>query len=159
MSSKALSKMIRAADIAIALCGLVVCIYILPIIGADVVKEYPEFSHWYLPWFTFLMLTAAPCFAVLVVVWKLAAAIRQERVFTIQTAHLVKYGSLIILCDVGFFFIGNIVFLLLNMNHPGVILLSLFVDIFGITLAVSAATLSRYITRASALQEEVDGTI
>lgn len=159
MSSKTLCKMVRAAVIALAICGLFACGYILPTIGADLARDYPEFAHWYLPWLIFLLTVAAPCFAILALIWKVATAIKKEQVFTFSTARLVKISSMIMFCDVSFFFAGNVVFLLLNMNHPGIFLLSLFVDVFGVALAVAAAVLSRYLTKAAALQEEADGTI
>jgi hypothetical protein len=71
----------------------------------------------------------------------------------------VKASSLLLFCDVAYFFVGNVVFLLLSMSHPGVLLFSLFIDVVGIALAVSAAALSHYLAKASELQEEVDATI
>ena len=159
MSSKALCKMLRASVVAIAICGLVACVYIFPAIGEQIVHFNPEYSHWPLPWLIFLWITAAPCFVILILIWKVAAAIKQERVFTNQTARLVKAGSLLMFGSVIFFFVGNIVFLLLGMSHQEIYVPSLFVIILGMALAVSAAILSRYLIKASMLQEEADGTI
>ena len=159
MSSKTLCKMLRIAVIAVAICGLVACTYILPTIGTNLARDYPEFSHWYFPWLAFLWITSIPCFVILVLIWKVSTAIKHDYVFSLQTARLVKIASVILFCDVGFFFVGNVAFLLLNINHPGVLLLTLFGDVFGVALAVSAAVLSRYLTKAAVLQEEVDGTI
>ena len=61
--------------------------------------------------------------------------------------------------DAALLFVGNVVLLLLNMNHPGILLLSVIGDIFIIALALLAAVLSRYLTKAAILQEESEGTI
>ena len=159
MSSKSLCQIVRTAVIAVTICGLITCGYILPAIGADIIQSNPEFTHWYLPWLIFLLITSMPCFVILALVWKVSSAIKQERVFTFQTARLVKIAAMIMFCDVIFFFAGNFVLFLLNMNHPGIFFLSFFVDVFGIALALSAAILSRYLTKAAVLQEEADGTI
>ncbi len=159
MTSQTLCRIMRAAVIALAVCALFACCYIMPTIGTGIARENPEYAYCYIPWLVFLLLASAPCFAILALIWMAASAIGQERVFTLRTAHLVKAGSLMMLCDVVFFFAGNAVFLLLNMSHPGVFLVSVFVNIFGIALAVAAAILARYITKAQALQEEADGTI
>lgn len=159
MSSKTLCRIVRAAVIALAVCGIATCAYILPATGTSLAQSYPEFSHWYLPWLLFLFAAAVPCFAILVLVWKVSAAIKQEKVFQHSTARLVKIASVMMLCDVVFFLVGNVVLLLLNMNHPGILLLSLFLDVLGVALAVAAAVLSRYLTKAALLQEEADGTI
>ncbi|MDR2569082.1 MAG: DUF2975 domain-containing protein, partial [Oscillospiraceae bacterium] len=107
----------------------------------------------------FLWAAAAPCFLFLALIWKLSTVIKREQVFTYKTAQLVKTYALILSGDVIFFVMGNIVFLLLDMNHPVVLLLSVIIAIFGLALAVLVATLSRYLTKAAALQEEVNCTI
>ncbi len=159
MSSKTLCNLIRAAVIAVAACGLAGCGYILPTIGADLILSYPEFAHCYTPWVIFLWVSAAPCFALLALVWQVSSAIRSEQVFTHKGARIVKNGALLLFCAVGIFFLGNAVFLALNMSHPAIFLVSLFVDVLGLALATAAAAVSRYLTKATALQEEADSTI
>lgn len=159
MSSKTLCAMVRTAVIAAAVCGLAVCCYFLPALGADIAKNNPEFAYCYLPWLLFLLAASLPCFAILGLVWIVSVAINKEQVFTVRTARIVKMSAILLLCDVGFFFCGNIAFLLLDMSHPSVLLISLFVDVFGVSLALLAAVLSRYLTKAAVLQEEADGTI
>ena len=159
MPSKTLCRLVRVAVIGVALCGIAACFYFLPSFGANIVNNYPDYSHYYLPWLIFLWLSATPCFVFLVLIWKISTAIKSETVFTLQTARLIKTCAVILFCDVGFFFLGNIIFMLLGLNHSGVLLLSAIVNVFGVTVAVLVAVLSRYITKAAALQEEADGTI
>ena len=54
---------------------------------------------------------------------------------------------------------GNIVFLILNVNHPSVFLVSLLIGIVGIGISVGAAVLSHLIQKAANLQDENDLTI
>ena len=61
--------------------------------------------------------------------------------------------------DVLLFFCGNVLLLVSNMSHPGIFLLSLLPDLFGIALAVCAAALSLLIYKSAALQEDADLTI
>jgi hypothetical protein len=159
MSSKSLCTMLRAAVIAVAVCGLFGCAYILPTEGANLAVYFPELAGWYLPWLLFLLTASLPCFAILVLIWIISSAVKDDRVFSIKSARIVKLGSLLMFGDVAFFFLGNVVFLLFNISHPGIFFVSLFVDVFGAALAVAAAVLSRYLTKAAALQEEADATI
>ena len=159
MPSKTLCKLARTAVIAVAMCGLAVCGYVLPVLGGNIARNNPALAYCYIPWLTFLWIAALPCFAILALIWKVSTAISREQVFTHTTAHLVKAGAVLLFCDVGLFFAGNVLFLFMNMSHPAVLLLSIFVDVFGLSLAVLAAILSRYLTKAADLQEEVDGTI
>lgn len=95
----------------------------------------------------------------LVLFWQVATSIKREQVFTIHTANLIKVSSILLFCSVGFFFTGNLVLLFSNMSHPAVGLMSLFVDVLALAIAVLLAVLARYLTKASVLQEEVDATV
>ncbi|MDR3311117.1 MAG: DUF2975 domain-containing protein [Oscillospiraceae bacterium] len=159
MSSKSLCAWVRAAVIAAAVCGSVLCLGILPDWGRQIVAENPNMENWFLPWLIFLWAAALPCFAILVFVWKVSGAIAREEVFTLRTAKRIKTAAGLLFADAGFFFAGNLALLLLNMSHPFVLFLSIFADIFAVAAAILAATLSRYITKAAALQEESEGTI
>ena len=159
MSSKSLRKLVRTATIIVAICGATACFYFLPIIGAHMAVIYPHLAHNYYPWLIFLWITAAPCFAFLVLIWKLSSLMRRELIFTLKTARMVKICAVILFCDIIFFVLGNIVFLILGMNHPVVLLLSVIIAIFVLVITVLVAILSRYLTKAATLQEEVDSTI
>jgi len=100
-----------------------------------------------------------PLFILLFFIWKISTAIIKETVFTTQTAGLVRICAIILFATSAFFIIGNIIFLLLGMSHPGVLFLSLIADVFVISLAVVLAVLARYLTKAAALQEEADSFI
>jgi len=159
MTSKSLRVLVRTAVVLISICGVTACFYFLPSFGNDLVNMFPEYAHSYYPWLFFLWIVAAPCFAFLVLIWRLSSFIRREFIFTYKTARLVKISAMILFYDAVFFIAGNIVFLVIGMNHPMVLLLSVIIAIFGFILAVLTALLSRYLTKAAALQEEVSGTI
>lgn len=159
MSSKTLGTLMRVSVIAAAISGLFICTYAVPSWGKSIIYAYPEFSGWFWPWLIFAWIVAIPCFIVLVYVWKVSGAVKQETVFTILTARWVKMGALLVLLDAAILFVGNIVLLLLNMNHPGVLLLSVIGVFFIIALALFAAVLARYLTKAAVLQEESEGIL
>ena len=159
MSSGTLCKLVRAAVVSVAVCGLVACAGILPAVGAGIAARNPGLANCYAPWLAFIWAAAAPCFAILALIWRVSYAIKSDRVFTDETARQVKTGAVILFADTGFFFLGNLALLLLNMSHFAVFFASLFADVFGVSLAVLAAVLSRYLTKAASLQEEADGTI
>ena len=159
MSSRTLGSLMRISVIATAICGLFLCFYVIPSWGGSIINANPEFNGWFWPWLIFAWLAALPCFAVLFFVWKVSGAVMQETVFTVLTAKWVKMGAVLLFSDAAFLFIGNIALLFLNMNHPGILLLFIIGDIFTIALALLAAALSRYLTKAAVLQEESEGTL
>ena len=159
MPSKTLCYLIRFAVLATAACALFIALFIIPSWGISIVDANPEFSGWYTPWLIFIWIASIPCFAILIFVWKVSGAINRDEVFTIKTAKWIKTSAVLLFSDAGFFFAGNILFFLLNMSHSGILLLSMLGNIFVIALALLAAVLSRYITKAAELQEVSEGMI
>jgi len=49
--------------------------------------------------------------------------------------------------------------MLLNMNHPGILLLSLLICFVGVAVTVAAACLSHLVRKAAKLQDESDLTV
>ena len=159
MSSKTLGNLMKVSVFAAVVCGLFLCLFIIPSWGASITGADPEFGGWFWLWLIFVWLFSMPYFTILVYVWKVSSAVIRDTVFTIQTAKWVKTGAVLLLSDAGFLFAGNVVLLLLNMNHPGVLMFSVISFIFAVALALLAAVLSRYLTKAAVLQEESEGTL
>ena len=159
MKQKALSNWLKVIVIGTGVCGLAVYLYFLPEWGKSIADHYPEFSGAYWPWLIFLWATAIPCYAALVFGWKIADHIGKDRSFSVENAELLKWISWLAAADTAFFFAGNVVLLLMNMNHPGIVLLSMVIVFAGIAVTVAAAALSHLVRKAAGLQEENDLTI
>ncbi len=159
MTQKSIAGWLKGLIIGVALCGLIIYALVIPSVGLSIVGANPEFEFCYLPWLIFISITALPCYAALFFAWKVASNIGRDRAFSMDNAKWIKYIAVLAAADAMFFFAGNVVFLLLNMNHPGIALLSLIVVFAGIAIAVAAAALSYLIKRAAALQEQSDWTI
>ena len=159
MSQKAIAGWLKGLIIGIFLCVLIVYVLVVPSIGQSIARAEPEFAYCYLPWLIFISVTALPCCCALFLAWKLAVNIGRDRAFTVENAKWMKYISFSIAADGLYFFLGNIVFLLLGMNHPGVALLSLVIVIACIAISIAAAALSFFIKKAAALQDQSDWTI
>ncbi|MBO7333790.1 MAG: DUF2975 domain-containing protein [Lachnospiraceae bacterium] len=159
MEQKSLAKWLKFIIIGVGICGLIVYFAVFTSLGRSLVYDNPEFEYCYWPWLIFLWVTAIPCYAVLVLGWKIAANIGNDRSFSFDNAKYCKWISWLALGDTIYFFAGNIVLMFLNMNHPGIILMSFMVDFAGITITVVAAVLSRLIKNAAELKEQNDLTI
>ena len=159
MSQNSLAKWLKAIIIGVGICGLIIYGFIIPECGHALVYMYPEFDYCYYPWLAFIWITGIPCYSVLVLAWKIAVNIQNDNSFSMDNARLMKWIAGMALGDVTFFFIGNVVFLFLNMNHPGIVLASLLIVFIGVAVAVAAAALSHLIAKAATLQEQTDLTI
>lgn len=107
----------------------------------------------------FLWLTAVPCYAVLFWGWSIASEIGQDRSFTLKNARSLKWIMVAAIGDTVFFFAGNVIFLLADINHPAVLLASILVCFIGVCIAVVAGSLSHLVTKAAGIVEENEAYI
>ncbi len=159
MEQKKLSEWLKLIILGVGLCGLVVYGLIIPAYGRSLVAQYPEFSNRFVPWLIFLLATGIPCYAALVLGWKIAGSIGQDRSFSRENAKRLSVISRLAAGDAGFVFAGNVVLFLANMSHPGVFLGMLVIVFTGVAVAIAAACLSHLVQKATALQEQSDLTI
>lgn len=159
MEQKNLSKWLKLILLGVGICGLIIYVFIIPMYGLSLRTLYPEFSNRFWPWLIFIWVSGIPCFMVLHLSWKISSNIGKDLSFTEQNASLLKSISILSAADAGFFFVGNIVLLLLNMSHPGVVIASFIIVFVGVAVAVASAALSHLVKKAAALQEQSDWTI
>ena len=160
MKQISLSKWLKFIIIGVGICGLIVYGMVIPMLGQAIAAyENGAFDDCYWPWLVFIWITGIPCYGVWVLAWKIANNIGADKSFTAANAKLLKWISVLALGDAGFFFVGNIVYLFLNLNHPGIVLLSLLVVFAGVAVAIASAALSHLVLKAEVLQEQSDWTI
>ena len=159
MKQTTISKGLKAILAVFGLCGLVVCFFILPGCGRSLAANYPEFSGRYWPWLIFLWAAGAPCYAALAQGWKISSDISKAGPFSIDNAARLKWISRIAAGDASFFLVGNMILLFANMNHPGVVLLSLCIFLIGLATAFAFAILSQLVKKAAMMQEQCELTI
>lgn len=160
MKQTSLANWLKVIILGIGICGLVVYAIVVPVLGRTIaVMEHGVYDHCYWPWLIFIWITAIPCYAVLALAWKIACNIGADRSFSIANARLLKWISFLAASDAVLFFGGNLVFLFLNMNHPGIVLFSQIVVFAGIAVAIASAALSHLVLKAADLQEQSDYTI
>ena len=159
MEQKSLARWLKLVFIGVGLCGCVLAFVILPVCGQSIVQAYPEVAGRFWPWLVFLWLCCLPVAAALVLGWRIASNIGADRSFSLENARLLKWIAWLAAGDAGFFSLGNLVLLVLNMSHPSVVLASALVVFAAVAAAVAAAALSHLVHKAALLQEQSDLTI
>ena len=160
MRQKSLSNWLKFIIIGVGLCGLVIYLMVVPMLGKTVaVAEDGVFERLYWPWLVLIWVTALPCYAALAFGWIIAVNIGRDRSFCVENARLLKWISGLAAGDAAFFFLGNVIYLLLGWSHPGVTLLCLVVVFVGVAISVAAAALSHLVMKAVLLQEQSDLTV
>lgn len=159
MSQKSLSKWLKGIIAGMAVCGAIIYLYLIPIYGRDLVEANPEFSYCYIPWVAVLLISSIPCYWGLYFGWRIATEIGKDNSFSKENASYLKNISMLAALDSVYFFIANLVLMVLGMNHPSIFLLSLFVVFAGIAVTVAAAALSHLVKKAADMKEENELTI
>ena len=159
MNQIKLARWLKCILAVACLCALIMYAAVIPAEGLRLQAAYPEFSNRFLPWLIFLWISGIPCFAALVLAWRIVVNIGKDRSFSMDNARLLQWISRLAAGDAVFFFLGNVLLLLLNMSHPGVVLAALVIVFVGVAVAVAAAVLSYLVQKATALQEQSDLTI
>ena len=159
MSQKSLSKWLKGIVAGMAACGVIIYLYLIPIWGKDLAEANPEFSYCYFPWLVAILISAIPCFCVLYFGWKISSEIGKDNSFSMKNAAYLKNIAILAALDSAYFFVVNLVFMILGMNHPGIFLLSLMVVFAGVVVTVAAAALSHLVQKAAEIERENELTI
>lgn len=159
MSQKSLSKWLKAIIGGMAICGAFIYLYIIPILGRDLADARPEYTSWYFPWLAVVLVSAIPCYWGLYFGWKISTEIGKDNSFSMENAEYLKNISILAALDSLYFFVANVVFMVIDMNHPGVFLISLIVVFIGVAVTVAAAALSHLVRKAAEIQQENELTI
>ena len=159
MTQKTLSTLAKLIIVLFVLLGIAFYGIAVPFGGRELLADYPEFGYCYLPWLIFVELMLIPDYAVLVYAWKISKTIGEGRSFNFENSVRFKRVSTLALITSVYFFIGNVVLFLLNMNHPAVFIVSFVLVFIGIAISAAAAILSYLTGKAANLQEESELTI
>ena len=159
MEQRKMVTWLKFLVIFVAICGLILCTVVIPVVGRELSGMSPELGRYFKPWVTFVWVLAIPCFAALVHAWMIFSNIEKDKAFSMENAKHMEKISYLAGADTIALISGNIVLLILNMNHPSVFLVFLMIGIIGIGISVAAAVLSHLIQKAANLQDENDLTI
>ncbi|MDR0884558.1 MAG: DUF2975 domain-containing protein [Oscillospiraceae bacterium] len=163
MSSKTLCRLLRLSVMVVGLIGVGMMLYVPSFVHDFVrlggLREPFAGFDWEEIWSFSVWLCGAPLFAILFYVWRVAGSVARDEVFTLRTAKWVKMGGLIMLADGAFVLVTNVLLFGLEYSALPILAASLLLTIVAVVLGLFAAVLARYLTKAAALQEDVEGTI
>ena len=159
MKHATLEKWLKFVIIGMGFCGIFVYGWGLPNIISNLCYMHPEFTTWYYPCFLFLLITAIPCYGVLIYAWRIASNIGKGNAFSYDNGEAFRGISWMAATDTLFFFTGNVIALLFNLNPLEYFLLSLILVFFGIAITLCAKAMAYLVDNAADIQEENNGTI
>lgn len=159
MDTNSIKKTMRLFICILAVIGAVFYGYAVPALGKAIAGAYPEFANCYYPWLIVISLTALPCYVVLIELWKLSKKVANNQVFEKETVKIFNKISFMSAIDILFFLIMNLAFMLVDMNHPSILIGSFVITIIGAGFSFCAKVAGEYVEKAALLQEETELTI
>lgn len=159
MKQKELAKWLKLLIAFAALIGAFLCFIIAPTLAHDIALMYPEFNYMFWPSLVFIWLTAVPYYFALYKAWLICQEISADNSFCQENAQRLKEISKLAVFESIFYLTAAIILFIMNLLHPSILLMILFIIFVGISIAVVAATLSHLVKKASELKKENDLTI
>lgn len=165
MSQISLSNWLKIIIVLMAVCGLVVYIYVFPILMASLVpvpingmKKFVGLDIRF-EWSLILWVSAIPCYAVLIYGWLIARNIGMDKSFTKVNAKYLRNIMIVTLVDCIYFFIANVIMFSKEKSTELIFAVSFTAVFAGIIFAAVIACLSHLVLKAAKLQEDNDLTI
>ena len=107
MNQKSLSNWLKMMIIGVGICGLLICVLVLPMLTKELETLMNEkWVCW--AWLILLWLTSIPCFVALIFSWRIMSNIGNDKSFTKENAGLLKQISGLAIGNAVFLFIWNI---------------------------------------------------
>lgn len=153
------AKWLKSVIVGTTLIGIVSCVYVIPSTAAYFAAKYPEVANWATPWEILFEVCSIPCFIAMIISWKIATNIQNDRSFSMDNSRLFKEFSFLALGDSIVFVLGSVVYLFCGINHPGLLICQMLVAFAGLAIFICTAALSYLVGQAADLQEENDLTI
>jgi len=159
MNQKSLSIWMKVILAAMGIFGIGLFGLAVPAKAMEFMGRSAAFEPYYIPWIALIWLTAIPCYAVLILGWRIAGNIGRDRSFCHENASYLKWVSYLAAGDSALLFTGSMLMLLFGLDRLWM-LFTCFVAVFaGIAISAAAAILSHLVAKAALLQEESDLTI
>lgn len=155
MDSKKLCGWLRGIMIGLGLAGLFFFGYLIPFMKMRMLTHF----NGYWQWVIFALLSAVPCYLVLIEGWKIVNRIEKDNSFCVENAEGLSRVSFYALIDSAYVFIGNVVLMVLGLSRVSVFFLTLLIVIVGVSVGVAAAALSHLVRKAALLKQENDSFI
>ena len=158
MNVKLLSALTRIAIIIIGVCGLVSCLFWVPMfMGEGTFQNVPWWTIEFSVQYVFHWFVSLPCFGILIIAWRITLNMKQGKLFLQKNARYVNHAAVILIIDIVIFLIGNIIFTAIGWNATMIV--HIFVAVSGLVISIFMYILSKYLISAAVLQEESDFTI
>ena len=159
MKQKELSNWLKLVIVLLAICCLVLAVFIVPEQGSEFIEEHTDYADLFLPVLICVELTFIPVFAALFHVWGIAVDIGRDMSFSIKNALRLRSVSRLALLDTLVYVVGALVLVIMERAYPDFVFVAVCVSFMGVCFTVACAALSHLTRKAADIKDENDMTI
>jgi len=165
MKNQTASGLLLAILASIGVFGLAFFLWILPemlhmVLDFAMYGEIgPMYYTIYYAWEGFFWATAVPCYFALWFAVRVARKMGKGEAFSRATAKDINRFAMCALIDAVFVLVVNVVFLFLNLSHPGIFMFFMLIELFGAAVYILFRILAAYVLQAAKLREEQELTV
>ncbi len=151
MSHKELERWLKILLIVLAVCGLIFFGYIIPVMKRE---HFADMLGGHTLWIVLYILTAIPCYLVLIEGWGIANRIGDNNSFCKENTAALKNISTLAMIDTVYFFCVKVAMLVCGLTRTDIIFMAMIIIFIGVAIWGAAAILSHLVEKATAIKEE-----
>lgn len=159
MKQKLLSVCLELCTVVIALIAALVLLYLLPGEAAWMLADTPRLAWLYLPTMILVRLSFLPCLLALGAFFLICREIGRDNSFCRANVRRLVFIAGCAVCGIVLCMAQVVMMAAAWALHPGILLLSMMICLFGVMVAAAAAILSHLVEKACVLREENELTI
>lgn len=159
MKQDAFAKYLKGLVIAMAVLGILLCVFFAPGFGKDIVKANPHLAYLYYPSLLFVYFTTIPVYISLWKAWKIFCNIGKNNSFCFENALGLKHISYLSSVDAFLYVAAAMVLLSMDALGWNALIFIVVIVFMGIAIAIVCSSLSHLVDKAATLKEENDLTI
>ena len=164
MGQKELSLLLKIVVAVLAVFLSLALVFFLPPLAHEAYLFYRDVSEalanafaWGVP--AVIGLSAIPCYASLVLAWRIFAEIGRNNSFCAENAKRLRTISRLALADTVVYVVLSLVLCAIGAGHPSVVLILTAIILFGAAATVCCAALSHLTQKAADMKADSDLTI
>ncbi|MDQ0174354.1 DUF2975 domain-containing protein [Bacillus chungangensis] len=159
MKQKELSAWLKMIIVICGFFGLLLCIYIGPEIGREMLLDSKNLQVLYTPFVAFIWITGIPFFIALALGWQICSDIGSDQAFTIKNASRLKIISVLSIIE-GVLYIGALLYIfVVGSYYMNILFVFLLILFFSVVISVFTSMLSHLVRKASEIKQDNDLTI
>ncbi|WP_018758286.1 DUF2975 domain-containing protein [Paenibacillus terrigena] len=159
MKQQELSQWLKMIIVFSGCFGLLLCIYLGPELGKELLLPFERLKALYHPFIAFLWITGIPFFIALLLGWNICSDIRADQTFTDTNASRLKVISILAMVECVLYVSALLYLVIRSSFHVYMFTFILLMIFCAVIIAVFTSMLSHLVRKASEIQEDNELTI